>query len=550
MLNEKKRLFQTILIVIGFITTLAIIFGLCFFKKDQKKQDIPKNPQIVSPKKEYSIPDVTEENTIFNISSFEEVESLIIKIDNKLNEYNLYYLIENMDEVVEKEKINIEDYSNYSLYEEEINLENNSNIYFVYEKNNEYSKNKYVLKIENIVKRLQETEEVSEEQLEKENISEEEKKVSGTAPYYIRVNYGANTVTIYSKDENGDYTVPVKAMVCSCGRATPKGGTYKTTRGYAWGSLIGGVYGQYSTRIVGSILFHSVPYTNRSKDSLEYWEYDKLGTTASAGCVRLTVEDAKWIFNNCGAGVMVEFYSDGNPGPLGKPSAQKISGNIECRDWDPTDYVPENPWLGNSSEENQNNDIAENVEENDNSDKLVENTSLKSDDDKVINNQNKIDNNKSNNTNANKSKINNTNTNNSKINNTNTNNSNIKNTNNSNTQNQKNMTTQNTNISNTTSEKNKNENQNTTNSQSEQNIIQDSNKDLDKNEDNDVNQSDNNVSDSESNTDLNTIIESEEDKESNANSESNTSSNTDTNVDSISNDESNSNSESEQNIDI
>lgn len=33
--------------------------------------------------------------------------------------------------------------------------------------------------------------------------------------YYIKVNYGANVVTIYTKDEEGNYTVPVKAMVCS-----------------------------------------------------------------------------------------------------------------------------------------------------------------------------------------------------------------------------------------------------------------------------------------------------------------------------------------------
>lgn len=34
--------------------------------------------------------------------------------------------------------------------------------------------------------------------------------------YYIKVNYGANVVTIYQKDSNEEYTKPVKAMVCSC----------------------------------------------------------------------------------------------------------------------------------------------------------------------------------------------------------------------------------------------------------------------------------------------------------------------------------------------
>lgn len=88
---------------------------------------------------------------------------------------------------------------------------------------------------------------------------------------------------------------------------------------------------RYSTRIIGGILFHSVPYTSESEDSLEYWEYDKLGTTASLGCVRLSVADTKWIFDNCEVGTQVEFYTSSDPGPLGKPTAQKyqIMLNVE-----------------------------------------------------------------------------------------------------------------------------------------------------------------------------------------------------------------------------
>ena len=167
---------------------------------------------------------------------------------------------------------------------------------------------------------------------------------TGKTKYYIKVNYGANAVTIYKKEENGYYSIPVKAMVCSCGTATPKSGVYKTSKGYEWGTLEGGTFGRYSTRIIGGILFHSVPYTSESEDSLEYWEYDKLGTTASLGCVRLSVADTKWIFDNCEVGTQVEFYTSSDPGPLGKPTAQKISDNVECRNWDPTDTSSNSPW--------------------------------------------------------------------------------------------------------------------------------------------------------------------------------------------------------------
>lgn len=102
--------------------------------------------------------------------------------------------------------------------------------------------------------------------------------------FYIKVNYGANVINVYSKDENGNYTVPCKAFICSTGRATPKSGAYNTDYKYRWVNLFGSVYGQYATRIVGNILFHSVPYLEKgNKASLEYWEYDKLRNSCVYG---------------------------------------------------------------------------------------------------------------------------------------------------------------------------------------------------------------------------------------------------------------------------
>lgn len=150
-----------------------------------------------------------------------------------------------------------------------------------------------------------------------ENNSADENKIKTTnvtSQYYIKVNCYANTITVYTKDSNGNFTVPCKAMVCSTGYASPQSGVYKTKRIGTWHTLFGGVYGQYCTQITGNILFHSVPYTSKGNNaSLEYWAYDKLGTTASAGCIRLQTCDALWIYNNCGNGTQVEFYRDSNP---------------------------------------------------------------------------------------------------------------------------------------------------------------------------------------------------------------------------------------------
>ena len=203
-----------------------------------------------------------------------------------------------------------------------------------------------------IANEILEDEVIDEDEAKKKNEEEYEKlkkenKISSAADkYYIKVNYGAQVVTVYTKDSNGKYTKPVKAMVCSTGRYTPTSGTYRTLGKDNWWPLMGDVYGQYSTWICGDILFHSVPYLESgNKSSLEWWAYDQLGQRVSMGCVRLTVADAKWIYYNCPVGTQVEFYSSSNPGPLGKPTTRKISDAPNyVKGWDPTDPDSKNPW--------------------------------------------------------------------------------------------------------------------------------------------------------------------------------------------------------------
>ena len=190
---------------------------------------------------------------------------------------------------------------------------------------------------------------VEQTETNNENIEQtqkiEEIDISQIDGFYIKVNYLQNVVNIYIKDNNGEFTIPYKAMICSTGKATPTSGVYKMSDRGKWGMMVGRVWAQYYSRINGQILFHSVPYTSKSPNKLEYWEYDKLGTSASAGCVRLTVEDAKWIYDNCPEGTQVEFYADSDPGPLGKPEAIKITeAASNLRGWDPTDQNESNPW--------------------------------------------------------------------------------------------------------------------------------------------------------------------------------------------------------------
>jgi hypothetical protein len=134
-------------------------------------------------------------------------------------------------------------------------------------------------------------------------------------------------------------------MLCSVGTSgRTKTGTFYTKAKYRWKLLMGNVWGQYSTRIVDGILFHSVYYYGeKNPATLATNEYNKLGTTASHGCVRLSVKDAKWIYDNCAVGTAVTIYDDKkSPGPLGKPKPIKVASNVR---WDPTDTDKNNPFL-------------------------------------------------------------------------------------------------------------------------------------------------------------------------------------------------------------
>ncbi len=170
--------------------------------------------------------------------------------------------------------------------------------------------------------------------------------------YTVFVNRALNCISVVQTEADGTVT-PVKSMVCSCGREgheTPEG-VFQTSDYYEWRLMVDNSYGRYAVRFNGKILFHSVPYEETSPDSLEWEEYNLLGENASLGCVRLSVEDAKWIYDNCKPGTAVVVYSDSETaGLLEKPAAVKIPEDSPCRGWDPTDVDVENPWFATANE--------------------------------------------------------------------------------------------------------------------------------------------------------------------------------------------------------
>ena len=127
--------------------------------------------------------------------------------------------------------------------------------------------------------------------------------------FHITVDVTNQIVTVYARDEEGEYTVPIKEMMCSSGtRENPSDIGDWTLSGYKvtwcffpkWGD-----YARYWTRINNGIAFHSVIYNTVSEKDLSVKSYKRLGNRASHGCVRLQVADAKWIYDYVEAGTVV-----------------------------------------------------------------------------------------------------------------------------------------------------------------------------------------------------------------------------------------------------
>ena len=180
--------------------------------------------------------------------------------------------------------------------------------------------------------------------LKKIKINVKEKVVT-KKPYYVHVLRNQNVVIVYGLDENDKYTRVIKVFVCSVGRNnwTPTG-TYTTSDKATWGKMAGGVYAQYYTRITGPYLFHSVPYFTKNKGNLEWEEYNKLGSPASLGCIRLAVIDAKWLYDNLPKGTTVKIYDGNLPSGITKPGSIRIESDNPNKGWDPTDPDKNNPW--------------------------------------------------------------------------------------------------------------------------------------------------------------------------------------------------------------
>ncbi len=131
-------------------------------------------------------------------------------------------------------------------------------------------------------------------------------------PFEIEVDKAQQIVTVYTLDADGYYKQIVKQFICSTGHCDKvEDGWYRLGDKYRWKQMGNGSYAQYASRISGPYLFHSACYYEAKINKLKVRYYEKLGTNASSGCIRLECKNAYWIYNNCPEGTPVHVISGG-----------------------------------------------------------------------------------------------------------------------------------------------------------------------------------------------------------------------------------------------
>lgn len=162
------------------------------------------------------------------------------------------------------------------------------------------------------------------------------------ATYQVRINLSTNVITVFIRDEAGEFTIPVRAMLCSPCLDLPEG-TFTMREQTRWTPLLSGLYGHFASRITDHVFLHAAPSTEQSEATVLVSQYNLLGTSYSHENVYVNASDAYWLYVNCTAYETEVLIGRFDSDPLGKPALIQLPSDPEIN-WDPTTPSDDNPW--------------------------------------------------------------------------------------------------------------------------------------------------------------------------------------------------------------
>lgn len=158
--------------------------------------------------------------------------------------------------------------------------------------------------------------------------------------YYIIVDKEDCTFAIYEYEQKtGDFTKLIDQFPCALGGASTPSGIFEIGEKGEWKTWTDEQYSPYHARFARSggrnLYFHGPVYTVKKRfDTLSAGSYDNIGrSNQTHGCIRTTVAGAKFIYDYCKPGTVVEIVK----------SSERVTKVIRPdRDskypkWDPTD---------------------------------------------------------------------------------------------------------------------------------------------------------------------------------------------------------------------
>lgn len=168
----------------------------------------------------------------------------------------------------------------------------------------------------------------------------DEARAAAPPSYFFEVDVNNQAVKVWKySEETGKYTDLDQLFICTTGTTKYPSplGTF-TLNGrkarYCTFPTWGGNDARWWVQITPEIAFHSVIYVDASRpETLVVSSLNNLGKRGSHGCIRLTLEDAKWMYDHARAGMQVWIHEDAAADPELKyfVKSRKSSPEINLR---------------------------------------------------------------------------------------------------------------------------------------------------------------------------------------------------------------------------
>ena len=161
------------------------------------------------------------------------------------------------------------------------------------------------------------------------------RKKSSTLPYYLYYEKGSHTLTVYTFDDDGYYTVPIKTICAACGAVPSKTpiGVFSLKDKLRWKEFSASSNAPYAIKYNSGVYLHGPCYYKQSQDTLAPQTYNEIGTNSTGGCLRMQAGNIYWIYVNCDRGTPIEI-AQGNPLGTECEKPKTLGQNVK---YDPTD---------------------------------------------------------------------------------------------------------------------------------------------------------------------------------------------------------------------